>query len=185
MDVRAEALRLLHYPPEWEAFGLPDSRLLELQLGTFRSSGDQHTEHYRYAAFQALLPEAATHDERFAQYLVLVDADPDPAMAHSALIELLLRPELSDARFERVAQHPWLVEDPRLPKRHRLVRALRSEGPTPDLVARCLAEGDSGVHWALLGLGGLPRSVLEQLALNGASRRVRNMAAAALRTKRS
>jgi hypothetical protein len=115
-DVRTEALKLLRYPREWEAFGLPDTRLLELQLETFRNSGDQRTEHYRFAAFRSLLEEGSMTDGRVDHYLILVNAEPDPAMARSALVELLLHRPLTDSQLDHVRRHPWFLSEPRLAK---------------------------------------------------------------------
>jgi hypothetical protein len=120
-DVRTEALRLLRYPREWEELGLPDSGLLALQLETYRRSGDQSTEHYRFAAFRHLLQAGPVTDARVANYLTLVNADPDPAMARSALVELLLHRPLTDSQRDHVRRHPWFLSEPRLAKLARSV----------------------------------------------------------------
>jgi hypothetical protein len=185
MDVdHAEALSLLCYPPQWAAYGLPSPRLLAQQLETFRSGVDSSTEHYRFAAFKTLLGEGPLSDEQVTQYLTLVEADPDSFMARSALIELLLHPDLTDAQFERLSQHPWMLAYPKPAKCERLLRLLRREGPTEAALERCVSEGDAGVHHALLRLPALPTHILERLAQSGGSRFVRNVAGAQLRTKK-
>lgn len=118
----AEALLLLRYPPQWAAYGLPSPELLAQQLETFRAGVDPNTEHYRFAAFKTLLGEGPLSDEQVTQYLTLVEADPDSFMAHSALIEILLLPSLTDAQFERVSQHPWMLAYPKPAERARLLR---------------------------------------------------------------
>jgi hypothetical protein len=55
----AEAIAALRYPPEWLQFGLLEREFVMRQAETFATGEDRNTEHYRYAAFRALLGRRA------------------------------------------------------------------------------------------------------------------------------
>jgi hypothetical protein len=179
----SDAIRALGYAPQWSEFGLLPDEVLAAQLEAFQRGDDRNTEHFRYASFRRLLKaEGPLSDELVRQYLQLVELDPDELMARAALVDLLARPSLTDEQFDRVSLHRWHGPDSTLVRRHRLLRALGREGPTPELVERCLLEKDSQLHEALLDLP-LADDALARLSRDGASRRVRNLAAAAARRR--
>jgi hypothetical protein len=180
----ARALALLKYPTQWLTYGLLPTGLLALQLRQLETGGAPGTEHYRYAAFQALLHAPPYSDRLVEQYLELARLDPDEAMARSALHALLTLPELTDAQFRLLEGHPWLGPDAKPVRRQRVLRMLRREGVTEAVLAQCLASGDAAVHDALLERPDIPRHAVEALSQCGASRRSRNVAAALLRSRR-
>ncbi|MHB8876065.1 MAG: hypothetical protein ACYC8T_20435 [Myxococcaceae bacterium] len=180
---RGAALAVLGYSAQWIDYGLLPEELLKLQLDTFRKGEDTSTEHYRYAAFLALLGGGPLSDELVGRYLELADADSDQSMSLTALHDLLEYRELTDAQFELVRRHPRLQEARRAAGTA-LLRALRRDGPSAELLDRCLAAGDSRVHEALLAMDDPPPSIIEGIAERGASRAIRNIAAERLRRRR-
>lgn len=174
------ALAALGYSPRWLEFGLLSLDVLEGQLSLLRSGRDTSTEHYRYGAFLEALQTQPLTDETVARLVELAQLDPHAANARSMLVELLRDPALSDAAFAQVAA---ALGDAKEVRRHTMLRELARVGPTPVVLARCLATRDGDVHEALLRIADLPREYVEELAEHGAWRRVRNAAAARLKRR--
>ncbi len=91
------ALRVLQYDPKWLAYGLLDVALVLQQLEVYHAGADRHPEHYRYAAFRSVLARAAHLDDlTLAQYLELIEVDPDRVMSQAALAALARWQGLAD-----------------------------------------------------------------------------------------
>ena len=175
------ALDRLGYAVEWLEWGLLDDGLVQSQLATLERDGEHGTEHFRYAAFSALLRRKAIEDLLVDRYLRLAELDPDPGMARSAVFDLMEHAGLTDDQLARVAKSPLC--NPRVLERTRLLRALRAGPIGSELLQACVDSREQRVHEALLVLPHLERDWLEKLAAHGATRAVRNKAAARLRRK--
>lgn len=177
-DLLVEQLRLFGYPREWLEFGLLDEEIFRAQIEAYRGGEDRNTEHYRFAAFRALLERAAFDDQLVERYLTLAERDPDPGMARAAVFEIMEHPGLTSEQLERVGRSPLC--EARFLVRTQLLRALHEGSPTPELLQSCVDCREQRVHLTLLALPNLDRKLVRQLAENGATRAVRNQAAVRL-----
>jgi hypothetical protein len=106
-------------------------------------------------------------------------------MAQSALVELLHRGGLSDAQLARLEHHPafqFRVGQQHV-RRVQLLRALEAGAFTSAHFQAAVAARDADVQRALLDRGALSVAQLDTLARDGATRAVRNIAAARLRRR--
>ena len=89
-DSTQPALNLFGYHPKWLGYGMMGNAFLERQREEVVVSDDKNTEHYRYGAFQALLHgQDALPEDAIDHYAELAELDADPAMAGSALADLI------------------------------------------------------------------------------------------------
>ena len=181
MDITAElerrAIEQLGYPRRWLELGLLSVALLQKQFALYDTAGaDRNREHFRFAAFTLLLEREPT-DTNVTQVLELATLDPDIAMASSVLVALLRTRSLSTLNFDRVAAHPLLAPLQRFVVRERLLRRLRNEGPSSEVVTACLSVADATLQEALLEHPAVSIGDLELLRAKGASKKVRNQAA--------
>jgi hypothetical protein len=179
MALDPEMLQPLQYPEAWLEYGLLDEALVCIQLDAYRRGDDRCTEHYRGAAFRALLARRTFDDLLVQRYLTLAMRDPDPGMARAAVFELMEHLGLTEGQLEEVARCPLC--DPRFLARTRLLRALRDVAPSHVLLQACVDSREQRVHRALLRLPELDLEWVRQLAERGATRALRNQAAARLR----
>ena len=174
-------LDLLHYHAAWLEYGFLEATLLHEQIATYQSGQDHNTEHYRYAAFRHVLASRShLTDAELAHYLHLAQLDADRAMAQSALYSLLLWHGLTADQFEALAQQPIFTEPlfQKLILRQRLLVALMASPITAETFERCLASDDAAIQRRLVALPELSSEQLQNLATQGATRAVRNMAQA-------
>lgn len=181
------ALDLLGYHPKWLEYGMVDAAFLQRQRAEFTISDDQNTEHYRYGAFQAALRGRDTlPDDLIGHYVELAELEADPAMAGSALADLIQWRGLTEWQRERLSVHPAFAE-PFLQKgiiRRRLLDRLLSESLTDALFEECLAEKDGVIERAVLEASSITRDQVQRLAASGANRAIRNIAAQRVQQKR-
>lgn len=185
-DERNDLLDLMGYRPEWLEYGLVSEAFLRRQADEFAASDDRNTEHYRYAAFRSVLAgRAFLSDEELARYVGLARLDADVSMAGSALADLIRWHGLTGEQFERLSAHPAISADFLQIgiSRMRLMDRLRGGPLTDSLFEDCLASGDSVTQRLMLETSSIDRRQVERLAEGGASRAVRNMAAAMLRRR--
>ena len=97
----------LHYRSEWLDDDLLDREFWLRQYEKYQASSDKHTEHYRYAAFQAVLNNREIMDQAVInQYIKLAVADPDRSMGDSALALLIKWHGLTDVQLKWLNSHP-------------------------------------------------------------------------------
>jgi hypothetical protein len=174
----AEALAKLDYDPRYLEYGVLDIPSLMLQSEEFDASDDSNTEHYRHGTLARFFHELETIDpEQFERLLTLDVAESTTALRHDILHKLIRVPGLTQKQFDRVAD--LLTEDGahRVVLRLRLLRLHRAAPSDPQVVDRCLREGDGTVHEALLDSSDASRATIEKLSEAGATKRVRNLAA--------
>ncbi len=181
------ALDLLGYHPKWLEYGMVADAFLHMQVEEFAGSDDQNTEHYRYGAFRAVLREhTSLPDDLLNYYVELAELDAEPAMAGSALADLIHWRGLTEQQREQLSVHPAFAA-PFLQKgisRSRLLRRLKREPLTAALFEECLAEKDGVLQRAMLEASSIARDQLETLAEHGENRAVRNIAAQRLQQNR-
>ena len=179
-----QSLLSLGYDQRWLTYGFLSPEDLTRQSAECASTGDQNTEHYRYAAFRSFLAgRLAISESDVSRYIELAKLDPDQTMAHAALADLLAWPGLSADKFEELSTHRDFEADSlqRVAQRRRLISAI-SNGPVSDaLAASCLAGKDSVVQRALVAASDVTREHLEMLLRDGCNRSVRNLARQRLR----
>ena len=107
-------------------------------------------------------------------------------MAQTVVLQLVGCNTLTDAQFYSLRDHPLLgkFDISTTFLRFDLLRTLEREGATPQVIERCIQEGDGSVHRRLLEIGELPRDVVETLSINGATKAVRNIAKECLGSRR-
>ncbi len=186
-DDVAGALAALGYDRRWLDLGLLDTATPMAQLADFDRGDDPHAEHHRYKAITAFLAATPLLSDNLLDGIVhLLRIDPDQVMASSVRAHHLLpHPGLTDAQFQRIASLPEVEQhSPREARRARLVRRLAAGEWSPDLVERCLTDGDSIVHRGLLAHPRLDRATLLALSTRGVNKAIRNHAAHLLRSRR-
>jgi hypothetical protein len=167
----------------WLTLGLVTEAQVRAFEREYATGNDRHPEHYRYRAFrQYLNAHRPLPPEQAEAIYRLGEQDPDRAMGRAMMFEILDLPECpkSLGREALASGERSLV---RLVRRKELLAELDA-GLTDELFERCLREGDGVIQDALLARSGLSREQLSRLAEATTTRRVRNMAAAALRQRR-
>ena len=184
MEELSRELALFRYNPAWLEYNFIDAAFLHNQVDYWRTGSDPNTEHYRYAAFRHVLASRSKMNEaEIAHYIHLAENDADQAMAQSALIELLLWSELTDAQFDLLAHHPAYQkpEHQKQVRRQRLFNQLNNSPLTQETFDGCLASEDTTIQRELVSLRQLTREQLQILAERGSSRAIRNMAKVRIR----
>jgi len=182
-------LTKLGFDARWLEYGLLDEQFLRELSERFDTSDDKNIEHYRYAAFYAVLMNSdALDDTLLDRYIHLAQLDEDLGMARSALIELISWRRLSDNQFEHLSKHPAFA-DPYIQriveKKVRLLRQLGSSDPlTDELFERCLASRNRRVQEVLLIRSDISRQQIEVLSQQGCGKAIRNMAKQRLNRRR-
>ena len=182
MNATLDKLALFGYSAFWLEAGLITPAFLDRQVKEFNDGLDEHSEHYRYAAFIRWVDgkESFTHDE-ISAFMVLIRDDSDPDMAESAAFRLLNHPRLTDNQFERLSGFIAEYADgsrSKLMARAVLLRRLKkSDTVSPEEFAECLLNGDGAVHAYLLDTFSQNNpEFLSQLAEKGANKKIRNRA---------
>lgn len=170
-------LLLLGYTAKWLDYGFLTAAQLAEQAHLFSNSGDQYTEHYRYASFRNYLSGNNTlTDEQFLRYLELAMGDADKLMAGAALVDLFTRTDLTQVQFHQlIAQmEPLGTWTQSVIARQTLLRKLKQEVLTEALFEACFVQGDNVIQEYLIHLS--DREQLQKLAAEGRTKRIRNMA---------
>jgi hypothetical protein len=178
MDYLEPVLAKLGYSPGWLEYGFIDEDMLREQSKQYDISTDKHTEHYRYAAFRAVLRKRVALDDMFLEkYIHLAQLDEDQSMAQAALMLLIGWPHLSDLQLERLSAHPAFALPvlQRQIERIRLLRQLRSSPLTEELFERCIVSRDETVQRELLERSDISRQQVEVLQERGANMAIRNI----------
>lgn len=169
-------LLILGYTAKWLDYGLLTVPQLSEQLSVYGSSGDQHKEHYRYAAFRNYLAGKETlTNEELARYIELAMADEDRTIAGAALVDVF-KMQLTQAQFNRlIAQMEKLgTWTQTVIARQSLLRKLKQEPLSNALFEECFAHGDNFIQEYLIHLSN--REQLQTLSSEGRTKRIRNMA---------
>lgn len=183
MDDLKSALTLFDYDPLWLESGLLTPETLRAQTARFATGEDRHTEHYRWAAFRAILNgRDSLTDGECEAFIVLAARDPDQGTARSVLVDLvtwggLTRPQLDTLRTRPEFQDPTVRT---FIEQRDMWDELERNGPTDELVAR-IVEGRMGSQRTVVDHPHLTETQLRVFAERGATRAVRNVATARLR----
>jgi hypothetical protein len=171
--------------PQW--LDVLDSEFWQGQYLNYQTSDDKNTEHYRFAAFRALLANTTSlTNEQIDQVIALATLDSDHTMGGAALAMLAQHRALTDEQLQRLIDHaayqkPFLQK---LLKRVVLLRALTSEAIDDALFDRCLESNADVVQRAMLDKVELNPTQLEVLKEQGTSRPIRNIAKQRLQRRR-
>jgi hypothetical protein len=170
------ALNTLKFDRRWLDFGFIDADFLLESIQRYETSDDQHSEHYRYGAFRHYLKTHPTlTDQNLESYIMLVDIDPDPIMATSALRDLVQRGTLTHEQVTRLTLHPYLEGWIKRSKEERLLLdRLASEGVT-DALFDAFMQSREHMQRRLLECN-LTQEQIRTLAEHGANKGVRNVA---------
>jgi hypothetical protein len=183
------ALMELGYTSKWIEYGVLSWKQLERDLVKLHQpDSDLNTEHYRYKVLiEYVNTKSKLSNAELDHLLELIVQDPDPYMTHSfVMVHLLKRDVLTDDQFLAFGEH-ILASKAEISKVYLncdLLRRLRQDGLTPDVITRCIDVGDGEVQRKLLECTNLPRDAVQALAERGANKAVRNIAAERLRSKR-
>ena len=142
MNATLDKLALFGYSAFWLEAGLITPAFLDRQVKEFNDGLDEHSEHYRYAAFIRWVDgkESFTHDE-ISAFMILIREDSDPDMAESAAFRLLNHPRLTDNQFERLSG--FIAEYADGPRSKLMARAVllrrlkKSDTVSPEEFAEC------------------------------------------------
>ncbi|MBW4507107.1 MAG: hypothetical protein KME64_11410 [Scytonematopsis contorta HA4267-MV1] len=105
-EATKQALIALEYHIKWLEYNLIDEVFLLSQYQYFIDSEDKCTEHYRYAAFQKILKDNQSLDDKaINRYIQLAELDNDKYMANSALMNLFMWECLNDAQYTALVNH--------------------------------------------------------------------------------
>jgi hypothetical protein len=172
-------LEKLHCSLLWLDYDLLDSEFWLKQYSKYQTSDDKHTEHYRFAAFQAVLNNRESLDQTtIVRYIELAIADSDQLMTGTALALLIEWTGLTDTQLQQLSSHP-AYNKPFLQKvtqRVLLVRELHLAGITDESFGRFLDSQDEAVHRTLLSISDIRPDHLRLLIDQGANKAIRNMA---------
>jgi hypothetical protein len=182
------ALAELRFSVKWLEYGLLDEQFLVDLFDRYQHSDDHHTEHYRYAAFRAVLEGRQSMDDLLIdRYIELAEIDEDQAMAASALYGLLVWSGLTQQQYQRLCALPVYTAPvfQKIITRRRMIEEIHSAKEiTSEDMDRYIASRDTAVQEALLFKPNISRQHLEVLRERGTSRRIRNMAKNELRRVR-
>ena len=81
---KSEFLKLMRFPPEWDALGMYPDELFDIQLGGYEPGHEQGAEHDRNGAFHWWLRRSPTKGQLDALYR-LAALDPDPLLGQDLL----------------------------------------------------------------------------------------------------
>jgi hypothetical protein len=174
-----DKLLKLGYTNLWLELGLLTEQQLEEQLIEFEENNDDNTEHYRYQIFRNYLTtKQLLTDTELDNYLKVANSENDIPIKSSALCDILQKTQLTDLQFDKVCSKVTEFGIETLIKkaipRQVLLRRLKSENLTDGLFAESLRSNDSIVQQFLLNLAAINQ--LEQMAKNGATKSIRNVA---------
>lgn len=177
----AEKLAKLEYLQEWIDFCFLSIELLDAQILDMQITGDNNTEHYRYASFRKwLYSQKNITTQQIDNYIFLAQNDSDKLMGGAALVDLLKSEKLSDAEFiylvnkidngqEWIAKHIF---------KSALLRNLNQSKLSDSEFDTLISKGDSSIHLLLLEHSDVSKERMSVLAEYGASKKVRNIALA-------
>ncbi|MDJ0366909.1 hypothetical protein QMK33_17295 [Hymenobacter sp. H14-R3] len=178
--VIAANLLLLGYTKQWLDCGILTVDDLSKQCEVFQTGEDPNLEHYRYGTFRRYLTaNKSLSDRGLINYLRLILADDDSMMAGAAARDLFSLTTLTDGQFKYACEKIDTLDGEwktRLLTRQKLLRLLKKDGLSPSLFIKCLDIGDKIVQEFIVGLA--DKQQLTELAANGITRKVRNLAAA-------
>ena len=174
-----DKLLKLGYTNLWLELGLLTEQKLDEQLIEFEQNNDDNREHYRYQTFRNYLTtRQILTDTEFDNYLKVADSEKDKSMASSALSDILQKTQLTDFQFDKVCSKVTELGFETLTKkiipRQVLLRRLKSENLTGELFIESLTSDDSIVQKYLLSVA--DTNQLKQIAKNGATKAIRNIA---------
>ena len=79
------------YNQEWFAYKFISDEMFQRQIETYKSSVDKNLEHYKWAAYKnALSQEDFTVQNRLAEFLELIENDPNEHLFKGAVSQLIL-----------------------------------------------------------------------------------------------
>ncbi len=176
-------LKLLGFNEMWLRLGFLTENELIILGHEYEGSDDKNTEHYRWRVFQKYRRSHRPLSPDMAENLYdLGIIDPDPVLGEAIMHEIVSLPECPDTVLEK-ASASGKAHLIKAVERNRLLKELDS-GLTDDLFARYLASRDSYLQRKLLVRAELSLAQLEQLAVYGSNRAVRNMAQERLRRRK-
>ena len=170
-------LAKIGYTTLWLDYGVLTIEHLIEQEKVFENSDDQNTEHYRYSTFrQYLSSKNNLSDTEFDNFLRLAFADSDSIMAGSAVVDLFNRTHLTEEQFQNLCNSighfgEWTEK---IVTRQTLLRQLRTNNLTDDLLKVCIEIGDSVIHEYILDIA--DTNQLEELTIKGKNKKIKNMA---------
>jgi hypothetical protein len=171
----------LQFSDDWFRLGLlTDTRLSEL-TSEFESSDDQNSEHYRYRVFCEFLKAQRSLSTSMAEDLFeLGRIDPDSVLGVAMMADIVSSPGCDKTVLDK-ALGSGEVALVRVAIRAGLLAEINA-GLTQELFDRCLESGDSVIERTLLEKDEISLSQIQQLAIQGSSKAVRNIAAERLRS---
>ena len=179
-------LAKLGYTKLWLDYGVLTMERLIAQEQEFNNGNDKNTEHYRYRTFRDYLSsKTKLSDMEFDNFLELTMHDQDPLMAGSAAADLFRMVDLMPFQFQKLCKvighfGEWTSK---VILRQTLLRELKHSELTADLFTKCMENGDSVVHEYLLGIANLAQ--LQELAIKGRNKGIRNVATQKIRSIKS
>lgn len=187
MDL-AEILTELGYTSEWLEWGIVEKQYLEVQYSEFCRSHDKNQEHYRCRAFADFLGRyTQMTDELVDRVLRLTDSGPDKCdLRINRMFALIGSRILSDEQhFALAGRYPRFLEPAlvRLYRRESILRKIRRSG-LADRFSEIQASEDKVLQVYVLDHPEVERNHLQWLTECGANKRIRNRAAAMLRSRK-
>ena len=187
MDI-STALRSLGYTPLWLDLGIVSPEFVLAQIAELEQSKDKNQEHYRCEGFQVFLDsrESLT-DEEIEGILRLTDDGPDRCdLRTDRIIGVIHSDLLTDQQLDQLGALPEVREAPiqRRYERARLYRRLRREGLSDGVFRMIVDSRDSELQRRIIERPDLSRKHVESLAKSGCNKKIRNVAAQLLRSRR-
>lgn len=178
----SDKLYKIGYTTLWLDSGVLTIDYLNEQVKVYDNSDDKNTEHYRYATFSNYLSsKTELSDIEFENYLKLTFEDNNPLMAGSATADVFYKINLTEEQFERLCKTighfgKWTEK---LVTRQILLRQIKSLKFTDGLFDKCIENGDSVIHEYILDIANGDQ--LQELAVKGKSKKIRNTASQKLK----
>ena len=170
-------LSKIGYTNLWLDYDVLTIEYLIEQVQIFDNSDDQNTEHFRMNAFRHYLSlKNNLSDIEFDNYIELVVKDNDALMAGTAMADLFNKVNLTDLQFEKLSKAirhfgEWTEK---VITRQTLLRKLKRNTLTDEFFKECITDGDSVIHEFILDLADFNQ--LQELVINGKSKKIRNLA---------
>jgi len=178
MSDPTNALEALGYTEAWLDAGILEPAGLAAQFERFRSGGTKKIARYRSQTVSEWLAQRSPlGDEQIDRFLEIVRADPDPKLAHAAIVELIQSRRIDLGQLERIARsdRKLMRSHEALIRRTYLMREMES-GVTDDHMNQVIEYKDAAVQTSLIRDTRLTRKHAELLAKRGANPTIREKA---------
>lgn len=142
-------------------------------------------EHYRCGAFSKwIFDTKKAKTKEIEGFIKLALSDPEEGMGLSAIVDLINASWLTDEQFKSISSLETLQQKiPQEINKIYILRELRKESISGEIFKKCMDSNNSGIQRKLLDHSQITKDMINELAINGSSKKIRNIATQLLRSK--